>query len=179
MGRILYRLARPGEVLPAGGRVLTLVDLSEVYMEIFLQSAQAAWLPIGAKARLAPVGADFAIPATVSFVSPEAQFTPKQVETRSEREKLMFRSTHFMNEAMRCDRISLMHTGTVLAANTPVALQRARSAVSLEDAFIGYIEEAIAATAEKPTVTAAGQTMEHPSPRKHRSTPVVSARLWV
>lgn len=91
MGRILYRLARPGEVLAAGGKVLTLVDLSEVYMEIFLPSEQAAWLPIGAEARIVPVGVDFAIPATVSFVSPEAQFTPKQVETRSERERLMFR----------------------------------------------------------------------------------------
>jgi hypothetical protein len=50
----------------------------------------AARLPIGAEGRIVPDGANFAIPATVSFVSPEAQFTPKQVETRSERDKLMF-----------------------------------------------------------------------------------------
>jgi HlyD family secretion protein len=91
MGRVLYRLAHPGEVLAAGGKALTLVDLSEVYMEIFLPSQQAARLSIGAAARIVPDGADFAVPATVSFVSPEAQFTPKQVETRSERDKLMFR----------------------------------------------------------------------------------------
>jgi HlyD family secretion protein len=91
MGRVLYRLARPGEVLAAGGTALTLVDLSNVYMEVFLPSRQAARLPIGAEGRIVPDGADFAIPATVSFVSPEAQFTPKQVETRSERDKLMFR----------------------------------------------------------------------------------------
>jgi HlyD family secretion protein len=91
MGRILYRLARPGEVLPAGGKALTLVDLSEVYMEIFLPSQQAVRLSIGAEARIVLDGTDCAIPTTVSFVSPEGQFTPKQVETRSEREKLMFR----------------------------------------------------------------------------------------
>lgn len=93
VGRILYRLAREGEVLAAGGKVLTLIDLSEVYMEIFLPSKEAARLTIGAEARIVldVVASEFAIPATVSFVAPEAQFTPKQVETRSEREKLMFR----------------------------------------------------------------------------------------
>lgn len=69
----------------------------------------------------------------------------------------IFISTHFMNEAMRCDRISLMHAGTVFAADTPAALQRARSAASLEDAFIGYLEEAIAATAGEPPATAVSQ----------------------
>jgi HlyD family secretion protein len=91
-GRVLYRLAEPGEVLAAGGKALTLVNLEDVYMEIFLPSEQAARLKIGAEARIT---VDFApgkaIPAYVSFVSPEAQFTPKQVETKSEREKLMFR----------------------------------------------------------------------------------------
>ena len=91
-GRVLYRLAEPGEVLGPGGKALTLVDLSDVYMEIFLPSDQAAALKIGAPARIT---VDYepskAAAANVSFVSPEAQFTPKQVETKSEREKLMFR----------------------------------------------------------------------------------------
>jgi HlyD family secretion protein len=93
VGRVLYRLAEEGEVLPAGGKVLTVLDLSEVYMEIFLPSRDAARLAIGAEARIVldAVASQFAIPATVSFVAPEAQFTPKQVETMSEREKLMFR----------------------------------------------------------------------------------------
>lgn len=90
-GRVLYRLANPGEVLSAGGKVLTIVNLSEIYMEIYLPSEQVMRVPIGSQARIVPDGADFAIPAKVSFVSPEAQFTPKQVETRSERDKLMFR----------------------------------------------------------------------------------------
>lgn len=91
-GRVLYRLAEPGEVLAAGGKALTLVNLEDVYMEIFLPSEQAASTKIGAEGRIT---VDYdpkrAIAGRVSFVSPEAQFTPKQVETRSEREKLMFR----------------------------------------------------------------------------------------
>ncbi len=90
-GRVLYRLANPGEVLSAGGKVLTLIDLSQIYMEIYLPSEQAMRVPIGSQGRIQFDGADFAVPAQVSFVSPEAQFTPKQVETRSERDKLMFR----------------------------------------------------------------------------------------
>jgi HlyD family secretion protein len=92
MGRVLYRLAEPGEVLPAGGKALTLVNLEDVYMEIFLPSDQAAAVKMGADARITVdyepnrVGKGY-----VSFVSPEAQFTPKEVETKSEREKLMFR----------------------------------------------------------------------------------------
>lgn len=91
VGRVLYRLAEPGEVLGAGGKVLTLVDLAEIFMEIFLPAADAHRLALGSEARIVVDGADFAVPATVTFVSPEAQFTPKQVETASEREKLMFR----------------------------------------------------------------------------------------
>lgn len=92
LGRVLYRLAEPGEVLAAGGKALTLVDLSDVYMEIFLPSEQAAALKIGAEARFTvDYEPNRVAPGYVSFVSPEAQFTPKEVETRSEREKLMFR----------------------------------------------------------------------------------------
>jgi HlyD family secretion protein len=91
-GRVLYRLAEAGEVLAPGGKALTLVYLSDVYMEIFPPSAEAARTRIGAEARIT---LDFdpsrAAAGSVSFVSPEAQFTPKQVETASEREKLMFR----------------------------------------------------------------------------------------
>jgi HlyD family secretion protein len=91
-GRVLYRLVEPGEVLGPGGKALTLVDLSDVYMEIFLPSDQAAALKTGAPARITvDYEPNKTAAANVSFVSPEAQFTPKQVETKSEREKLMFR----------------------------------------------------------------------------------------
>lgn len=91
-GRVLYRLAEPGEMLAAGGKALTIVNLEDVYMEIYLPSEQAAGIKNGADARIT---VDFApgraAVGYVSFVSPEAQFTPKQVETRTERDKLMFR----------------------------------------------------------------------------------------
>lgn len=91
-GRVLYRLAEPGEVLAAGGKALTLVNLEDIYMEIFLPSEQAAAVKIGAEGRITvDYDPNRAIAGYVSFVSPEAQFTPKQVETKSEREKLMFR----------------------------------------------------------------------------------------
>ena len=92
LGRVLYRLAEPGEVLAAGGKALTVVNLEDVYMEIFLPSNLAAAVKIGSEARFT---VDFepnrVAVGYVSFVSPEAQFTPKEVETKSEREKLMFR----------------------------------------------------------------------------------------
>ncbi len=91
-GRIQYRLAQPGEVLGAGGRVLTSLDFTDVYMTIFLPTKDIGKLEIGAEARIIPDAASqYVIPATVSFVASDAQFTPKYVETRSEREKLMFR----------------------------------------------------------------------------------------
>jgi len=79
-------------VLGAGGKALTLVNLEDVYMEIFLPSNQAAAIKSGAEARIkVDFEPDRAAAGYVSFVSPEAQFTPKEVETKSEREKLMFR----------------------------------------------------------------------------------------
>lgn len=90
-GRVLYRLAQPGEVLGGGGKVVTLLDLSQVYMEIFLPADQTMRTGLGAEARIRLDSVPYAIPAYVSFVSPEAQFTPKTVETQEEREKLMFR----------------------------------------------------------------------------------------
>lgn len=92
LGRVLYRLAEPGEVLGFGGKALTIVNLEDVYMEIYLPSDQAGAVKIGSEARFTlDYAPDRVGPGYVSFVSPEAQFTPKAVETRSEREKLMFR----------------------------------------------------------------------------------------
>ena len=91
-GRVLYRLAEPGEVLAAGGKALTLVDLSDMYMTIYLPTDKAGQLALGSEARIvldALPGQP--IPAVVSFVAAKAQFTPREVETRTEREKLMFR----------------------------------------------------------------------------------------
>jgi len=91
-GRVLYRLAEPGEVLPGGGKVLTVLDPADIYMTLFLPTKDAARAGIGTEARVVLDGIpDVVMPAIVSFVAPRAQFTPKEVETRTEREKLMFR----------------------------------------------------------------------------------------
>ena len=91
-GRIQYKVAEPGEVLEAGGCVLNMVDLSDVYMTFFLPEGVAGKVRIGAEARiLLDTLPHVAIPAKISFVASVAQFTPKTVETRIERQKLMFR----------------------------------------------------------------------------------------
>lgn len=91
-GRVQFRVAQPGEVLAAGGRVLNLVDLADVYMTFFLPSEIAGQVVLGSDARIVLDAApDLAIPATITFVASTAQFTPKTVETASERQKLMFR----------------------------------------------------------------------------------------
>ena len=91
-GRVLYRLAEEGEVLASGGKVLTLINLEDVYMDLYLPGQEAARIKYGDEARIVLDAAPGRVaPAKVTFVSPEAQFTPKQVETRSERDKLMFR----------------------------------------------------------------------------------------
>lgn len=91
-GRVQYRISQPGEVLAAGGKVLNLVDLNDVYMNVYLPTEQAGRVALGSDVRLVLDAApQFVIPAKVTFVASVAQFTPKTVETASEREKLMFR----------------------------------------------------------------------------------------
>jgi HlyD family secretion protein len=91
-GRVQYRLAEAGEVLAAGGKVVSLLDLADVYMTVFLPETTVGKVAIGADARLIVDAApQYVIPAKVSFVAIEAQFTPKTVETASERQKLVFR----------------------------------------------------------------------------------------
>jgi len=91
-GRVQYRLARAGEVVAAGQRVLTILDLKDVYMTIYLPGEIAGKLMLGDEARtiLDPFP-EYVLPNTISFVATDAQFTPKSVETAEERQKLMFR----------------------------------------------------------------------------------------
>jgi HlyD family secretion protein len=91
-GRVEYRLVQAGEVVAAGGRIATVLDLTDVYMTIFLPTMQAGRVALGSEARIVlDALPHFVFPATVAFVAAEAQFTPKTVETASEREKLMYR----------------------------------------------------------------------------------------
>jgi HlyD family secretion protein len=91
-GRVEYKLVQAGEIVAAGGRLATILDLTDVFMTIFLPTGQAGRVGLGAEARIVlDAIPDYVIPATVSFVAGDAQFTPKAVETASEREKLMYR----------------------------------------------------------------------------------------
>jgi HlyD family secretion protein len=111
-GRVQYRVSEPGEVLGAGGRVLNLVDLSDVYMTFFLPTAQVGRVTLGSEVRLVLDAApQFVIPARATFVADVAQFTPKTVETQIEREKLMFRiKAHIPPELLR-EHIKQVKTG--------------------------------------------------------------------
>jgi HlyD family secretion protein len=91
-GRIESRLAEAGEVLGAGGRVYSLVDLSDVYMYVFLPEKVTGKLSLGSEGRIVLDAApQYPIRAFVTYISPTAQFTPKTVETAEERHNLTFR----------------------------------------------------------------------------------------
>lgn len=110
--RVLYRLAEPGEVLPAGGKILTVLDLTDVYMTIFLPTAEAGRVNIGADARITlDAISGLVIPANVSFVAARAQFTPREVETRTEREKLMFRIKVKIDPSILLAHVDKVKTG--------------------------------------------------------------------
>jgi HlyD family secretion protein len=91
-GRVLYKLVEAGAVVSPGQRLATLLDMSDVYLTIFLPMEQAGRLTIGQEASVTlDALPDRPMPARVDFLSPRAQFTPKTVETRDERTKFMFR----------------------------------------------------------------------------------------
>ncbi len=120
-------------------------------------------LPLGIKQRMSLAAAVIHSPQILILDEPTSGVDPvardsfwELIIEISRRDKVtVFITTHFMNEAARCDRISLMHAGRSLACDTPEALMKARSAATLEDAFIGYLEEAdsgAAAAAEAAAV---------------------------
>lgn len=91
-GRVQSRLAEPGEVLPGGGKVLTVIALDDMYMNVFLPESSAGRVAIGSEARIVlDALPEKPFPAKVVFVSEKAQFTPKEVEVSEERQKLVFR----------------------------------------------------------------------------------------
>lgn len=111
-GRVQYRIAQPGEVLGAGGKVLNMVDLSDVYMTFFLPETVAGKVSIGGEVRIILDAApSYVIPAKISFVASTAQFTPKTVETASERQKLMFRVKAKIDKELLQKYLEFVKTG--------------------------------------------------------------------
>ena len=111
-GRVQVRVAQPGEVLGSGGRVLNLIDLSDVYLTFFLPETVAGRVGLGSEVRIVLDAApEYVIPATVSFVASAAQFTPKTVETASERQKLMFRVRAQISPELLREHLNQVKTG--------------------------------------------------------------------
>ncbi len=125
----------------------------------------ASELPLGIRQRLSLAVAMIHQPEMLildeptSGVDPVARdkFWELLIDISRNQNVTIFVSTHFMNEAERCDRISLMHAGKVLASDNPAALVEARGVATLEQAFIAYLEEATGDTeasvksADKPS----------------------------
>ena len=140
-GRVQYRITQPGEVVSAGGKVLNFVDLSDVYMNFFLPSEQAGRVAIGAEARIVlDAFPNYPIPAKISYVAATAQFTPKTVETESERQKLMFRVKAKVEPEVLNNNLEIVKTGLPgvvwvrLDANQPWPEELAVKKVSGRDA---------------------------------------------
>lgn len=111
-GRVLYRLVEEGEMIGSGGKALVVLDLLNTYMTIFLPTSQVGLIDIGSEARIVlDALPNTAIPSSVSFISPEAQFTPKEIETASEREKLMFRVKVKIDASLLEKHIEKIKTG--------------------------------------------------------------------
>jgi HlyD family secretion protein len=135
-GRIQYRVVNLGEVLPAGGRVFTMLDTSYVYMDIYLPTTDAGRIRLGSEARIVlDAYPGRPIPAKVTFLASQAQFTPKMVETRDERDKLMFRIRVRVDaellrtraEAVRSGLPGVAYVRTDSSVNWPPQLQVAAS----------------------------------------------------
>jgi HlyD family secretion protein len=123
-GRVQYLVAQPGEVVAAGGRVINILDVGDVYMTFFLPIEDAGRTPIGGEARIVLDAApQYVIPARISFVSDVAQFTPKTVETEEERQKLMFRIRARVSPELLQKHIAQVKTG--LPGRTYVKLDTA------------------------------------------------------
>lgn len=91
LGRIEYRLVDEGNVVGEGNNIVSLLDPTDASMNIFLSTHEVSRLKIGDEARIALDGVSAVFPATISFISKDAQFTPKSVETQDERANLVFK----------------------------------------------------------------------------------------
>lgn len=151
----------PDDEIPA-----RVAEMSRRFMLTEVENALPTALPLGIRQRLSLAVAVIHRPEMLildeptSGVDPVARdmFWQLMVDLARQDKVTIFISTHFMNEAERCDRISLMHAGKVLASDTPQALVEKRGAATLEEAFIAYLQEAsdpipVAEMAEAPVKT--------------------------
>lgn len=164
--------------LPAGRIPQRIAELAARFgLEPYLD-ARAEELPLGMRQRLSLAVAVIHAPELLildeptSGVDPIARdrFWEELVALSREQGVTLFISTHFMNEAERCDRLSLMHAGRVLAQGTPADLKAAQGVATLEEAFIAYMEQGAAdeevATGQPAGGLAADKPLKHPTDKK-------------
>lgn len=164
----LFRIP-PDELKPRVAAALTRFDLDGV------ADALPASLPLGIRQRLQLAAACLHRPEILILDEPTSGVDPAArdrfwrllVEMSRRDGVTIFISTHFMNEAERCDRVSLMHAGRVLSVGSPEELRVARGAATLEDAFVAYLEEASASPAshvikEAPSLAAEAKPIDAP-----------------
>lgn len=146
-----------------------IAEISQRFMLEEVEDTLPASLPLGIRQRLSLAVAVIHRPEMLildeptSGVDPVARdmFWQLMVDLARQDRVTIFISTHFMNEAERCDRISLMHAGKVLASDTPQALVEQRGSATLEEAFIAWLQEAAEATQPPDAQATAVPAMEH------------------
>ncbi len=143
-------------------------------------------LPLGVRQRLSLAVAVIHEPEMLildeptSGVDPVARdgFWELLIQLSRENNVTIFLSTHFMNEAERCDRISLMHAGKVLAQGTPAELVASRGSSSLEGAFLAYLEDAIGTTAGSSAVSESSSQTASPGSTSKSDSRFSLGRVW-
>jgi ribosome-dependent ATPase len=151
----------PAETIPARiDEMITRFDLADV------AAALPDALPLGLRQRLSLAVAMIHAPDILILDEPTSGVDPVArdrfwqilAELARKDNVTIFVSTHFMNEAERCDRISLMHAGKVLTSDTPAAIVAAHGAATLEQAFIACLEQAVADAADQTSQPAAASS---------------------
>jgi len=171
--------------LPPHDRPVRIRELLDRYELEPVKDARPDSLPLGIKQRLQLAVAVLHRPAMLILDEPTSGVDPiardafwrTLIDLSRDEGVTIFLSTHFMNEAERCDRISLMHAGRVLAVGTPADLVCERGSTSLEDCFIGYLAEAAGIDREEPAAPPADlpAASTRPAPHRHLFDP---RRLW-
>ncbi|MDD2059463.1 ribosome-associated ATPase/putative transporter RbbA [Pseudomonas sp. GD03860] len=147
--------------LPKAESAPRIVELIERFDLGEIADQQSGALPLGLRQRLSLAVAVLHRPEVLILDEPTSGVDPAArddfwrllIELSRDQGVTIFLSTHFMNEALRCDRISLMHAGKVLACDTPAALQQQFAGATLEDAFVTCLEQAQGAS-ETPEASA-------------------------
>ncbi|MCA0419072.1 MAG: ribosome-associated ATPase/putative transporter RbbA [Proteobacteria bacterium] len=172
----LYHLP-PAEIPGRIAELLTRFDLADVVDE------RPESLPLGIRQRLQLAVAVLHKPAMLILDEPTSGVDPiardafwrTLIDLSRDDGVTIFLSTHFMNEAERCDRISFMHAGKVLAVGTPPELVESRGVDTLEEAFIAYLKEAAGIEEAPPETAAVPAAATRPAPPARRFDP---RRLW-